>query len=194
VTTPPIVVTDIGARLVNVGNSVNWLESADLIVLTVKELLPGNRLLTVDELGLERTLSGEEVFLTDFSTVDEYETDEPVTPPSPPTPPEKKGRTRDKLASELGGVSASSLARHAKFVRAIDELSDIYGSSLKSLVFNTNKFTDKSLHKLLELHYKDSYAAKSVFESVVRTATLTQKEVSTLVQSALDEWFDRQVE
>lgn len=104
VTTPPIVVTDIGARLVNVGNSVNWLEtdkftdSTDSGTLTVKELLPGNRLLVVNESGLERTLSGDEVILVDFSTVVECETDEPVTPPvttppSSPTPPSNVEQT-----------------------------------------------------------------------------------------------------
>jgi len=154
VTTPPIVVTDIGARLVNVGNSVNWLESADLIVLTVKELLPGNRLLTVDELGLERTLSGEEVFLSDFSTVVECETDEPVTPPSPPvtTPPSPpRGRKKKSPTPPSNVESLTVVTDEGESIKVGDIVSIFNGYTTQHRVVTgllpDNKFEVESTTK-----------------------------------------------
>jgi len=101
-----------------------------------------------------------------------------------------KGPVSDQVAAETG-TSKNTVERSAAFTRTVEALAKSHGPSFRDLCLNTNKFTDGSLQRLLELHEKDSVSASSI---VAAAPHLSRKDIIKEIEQAIGDWVSRQQE
>jgi protein gp37 len=109
---------------------------------------------------------------------------------SPQNGDKPKGRVVDQVAAETG-TSKNTVERSAAFTRTVEALAKPHGPSFRDLCLNTNKFTDGSLQRLLELHGKDPVRASAI---VAAAPHLGRAGIIEEINQGLDDWLSQQRE
>ena len=109
---------------------------------------------------------------------------------SPQNGDKPKGRVVDQIAAETG-TSKNTVERSAVFTRTVEALARVYGASFRDLCLNTNKFTDGSLQRLLELHGKDPVRASAI---VAAAPHLARAGIIEEINQGLEDWLSQQQE